>query len=233
MLKIVRSAPDAEDATAQARQRIANLCSERSAAIREVERLQATLKRLQEPLDAEAAVSAELSALASLEAADARQWAVKAIGDPPPLRNEERARLSAKLSDASVAANAARAAAQEISAKVGELNRRVAAIPALMEAELCPILDAEAATLLDELPAVAARHREILARLVALSELGFELGRENFTRNEDAARRLSRWAETVADKTKNARPMPPSPNDFGAANAHVRALVAQIMNGAA
>ncbi len=237
MLKIVRSAPDAEDAAnetgpaAAARQRIAELAAQRSDTIREVERLTATLARLQEPIDAEVAVSSELAALASQEASEARQWAIDAIGDPPALHSRERDRLNAKLAEASIAANAARAAAQEISNKITGLNRDLASVPARMEAELCPILDAEAATLLDELPAVAARHREILARLVALSELGFELGRENFSRNEDAARRLSAWAETVADKTKNARPMPPSPNDFGAANAHVRAFVAQIMNG--
>ena len=186
MLQIVRSAAETEHAAnksgpaAAARQRIAELDAQRSDAIREVERLQSTLKRLQEPLDAEAAVSAELSALAAQEAAEARQWASTAIGDPPALRNEERIRLNAKLAEASVAANAARAAAQEISAKVGELNRSIASYPARMEAELLPILDAEAATLLEDLPAVAARHREILARLIALSELGFELGRENF-----------------------------------------------------
>jgi hypothetical protein len=231
MLKIVRSDPHAEDPAALARQRIAELHAERAAAIREAERLTATLKRLQEPLDAESAVSAELAALASLEAADARQWAIAAIGEPPALRTKERARLSAKLSEASVAANAARAASQEISAKIGELNRRAAAIPALMQAEMVPILDAEAASLLEELPAVAARHREILARLVALSEVGFEFGRENFTRNEDAARRFSAWASTVAEATKAARPSPPNADDFGAANAHVRALIAQITTG--
>ena len=160
MLRIVTAAREPEQAqnesgpAAAARQRIAELAAQRSDTIREVERLQSTLKQLQEPLDAEAAVSAELSALAAQEAAEARQWASTAIGDPPALRNEERSRLNAKLAEASVAADAARAAAQEISAKVGELNRSIASYPARMEAELLPILDAEAATLLEDLPAV-------------------------------------------------------------------------------
>ena len=93
MLRIVTAAREPgraqnESGPAAARQRIAELAAQRSDTIREVERLQSTLKRLQEPLDAEAAVSAELSALAAQEAAEARQWASTAIGDPPALRNE-------------------------------------------------------------------------------------------------------------------------------------------------
>jgi hypothetical protein len=188
--------------------RIAALHGQRDAILNRIQRLETAMARLQTPIDDEAALRAEFGAIAAREAADAKAWAQSGDGEPPLPRKVEREELARHLQEVSQLADASRAAAAELGASIHAEHQALKAFVPMISREVVIVLQEMADPALEELEAAAERHRAALAKAMALSSVAFDIGRQEFNR-ENGTRDALAWAGVFADQMRSHEPRGP------------------------
>jgi len=175
------------------------LHADRAGLTGELASLQASLARLRETANAEAAVLREIGEMGSAEIAAMTSWASGGcVGDGPAPDLKQRRTLAEKLAAAAAAATAAKAAGTEIDNQIGEINSRLRAISSQIEKAALDAMQADFSALNDQHLAATEAIRKLAAKMHGLCSYLSNEGRRLIDRGDlEAGKRYLARAEAL------------------------------------